>query len=134
MKTAVSGSRARRGLPRPFGLPPSTTSPGGLTARSVGGARLIPANRALGTAQIVFRRFLLRGIDYLPPGELSFADVGRELRDLVEQRLALGAQDGVAVQGSEAVGFAPGRCGVGSGKVRGLILHCSPSADALPHA
>lgn len=35
------------------------------------------ANRALGTAQIVFRRFLLRGIDYLPPGELSFADVGR---------------------------------------------------------
>lgn len=35
------------------------------------------ANKALGTAQIVFRRFLLRGIDYLPPGELSFADVGR---------------------------------------------------------
>ncbi len=35
------------------------------------------ANRALGTAQIIFRRLLLRGIDYLPPGELSFADVGR---------------------------------------------------------
>lgn len=35
------------------------------------------ANRALGTAQIIFRRLLLRGIDYLPPGELTFADVGR---------------------------------------------------------
>lgn len=35
------------------------------------------ANKALGTALIIFRRFLLRGIDYLPPGELSFADVGR---------------------------------------------------------
>lgn len=35
------------------------------------------ANKALGTTQIVFRRFLLRGLDYLPPGELSFADVGR---------------------------------------------------------
>jgi hypothetical protein len=35
------------------------------------------ANKALGTAQVIFRRFLLRGIDYLPPGELSFADVGR---------------------------------------------------------
>lgn len=35
------------------------------------------ANKALGTAQVLFRRFLLRGIDYLPPGELTFADVGR---------------------------------------------------------
>jgi hypothetical protein len=35
------------------------------------------ANKALGTAQMIFRRLLLRGIDYLPPGELSFADVGR---------------------------------------------------------
>lgn len=35
------------------------------------------ANKALGTAHIIFRRLLLRGIDYLPPGELSFADVGR---------------------------------------------------------
>lgn len=35
------------------------------------------ANKALGTALGIFRRFLLRGIDYLPPGELSFADVGR---------------------------------------------------------
>jgi hypothetical protein len=35
------------------------------------------ANKALATAHIVFRRLLLRGIDYLPPGELSFADVGR---------------------------------------------------------
>lgn len=35
------------------------------------------ANRALGTAAIVFRRLLLRAIDYLPPGELTFADVGR---------------------------------------------------------
>lgn len=35
------------------------------------------ANRALGTAHVIFRRLLLRGIDYLPPGELSFADVGR---------------------------------------------------------
>jgi hypothetical protein len=37
------------------------------------------ANKALGTAQIIFRRLLLRGIDYLPPGELSFADVGRAI-------------------------------------------------------
>jgi hypothetical protein len=35
------------------------------------------ANKALGTAYAIFRRLLLRGIDYLPPGELSFADVGR---------------------------------------------------------
>jgi hypothetical protein len=35
------------------------------------------ANKALGSANIIFRRLLLRGIDYLPPGELSFADVGR---------------------------------------------------------
>ncbi|WP_255368636.1 hypothetical protein [Agromyces sp. CF514] len=35
------------------------------------------ANRALGTAHVVFRRFVLRGIDYLPPGDLGFADVGR---------------------------------------------------------
>jgi hypothetical protein len=35
------------------------------------------ANKALGTAYMAFRRLLLRGIDYLPPGELSFADVGR---------------------------------------------------------
>ena len=35
------------------------------------------ANKALGTAYMDFRRLLLRGIDYLPPGELSFADVGR---------------------------------------------------------
>jgi hypothetical protein len=44
------------------------------------GVALTPAaaaNAALGTAQIIFRRLLLRGIDYLPPGELSFVDVGR---------------------------------------------------------
>ena len=35
------------------------------------------ANRALGTAHLIFRRFVLRGIDYLPPGDLGFADVGR---------------------------------------------------------
>lgn len=35
------------------------------------------ANKALGTTMSIFRGFLLRGIDYLPPGELSFADVGR---------------------------------------------------------
>ncbi|MGH3366003.1 MAG: hypothetical protein ACRDOY_02240 [Nocardioidaceae bacterium] len=35
------------------------------------------ANKALGTAHVIFRRLLLRAIDYLPPGELSFADVGR---------------------------------------------------------
>lgn len=37
------------------------------------------ANKALGTAHIIFRRLLLRGIDYLPPGELTFADVGRAI-------------------------------------------------------
>ncbi len=35
------------------------------------------ANMALGSAHMFFRSLLLRGIDYLPPGELSFADVGR---------------------------------------------------------
>ena len=43
----------------------------------VAAAPAAAANRALGTAQVIFRRLLLRGIDYLPPGELSFADVGR---------------------------------------------------------
>jgi hypothetical protein len=35
------------------------------------------ANRSLAHASIIFRRLLLRGIDYLPPGELTFADFGR---------------------------------------------------------
>ncbi len=35
------------------------------------------ANMALGSAHMFFRSLVLRGIDYLPPGELSFADVGR---------------------------------------------------------
>lgn len=35
------------------------------------------ANEALGSAHMYFRRLVLRAIDYLPPGELSFADVGR---------------------------------------------------------
>jgi hypothetical protein len=35
------------------------------------------ANRALASSAIIFRRLLLRGIDYLPPGDLTFADVGR---------------------------------------------------------
>ena len=35
------------------------------------------ANKALGTAHLILRRLLLRGIDYLPPGGLTFADVGR---------------------------------------------------------
>jgi hypothetical protein len=42
-----------------------------------GGTPAAAANKALGTAHVIFRRLLLRGIDYLPPGELSFADVGR---------------------------------------------------------
>jgi hypothetical protein len=35
------------------------------------------ANRSLASAATIFRRLLLRGIDYLPPGELTFADVAR---------------------------------------------------------
>ena len=35
------------------------------------------ANRSLGIAADIFRRLLLRGIDYMPPGELTFGDVGR---------------------------------------------------------
>jgi hypothetical protein len=35
------------------------------------------AGKSLGSAAIIFRKLLLRGIDYLPPGELTFADVGR---------------------------------------------------------
>jgi hypothetical protein len=49
------------------------------------------ANKALGTALTIFRRFLLRGIDYLPPGELSFADVGRAT--LAADRAALPDSD-----------------------------------------
>jgi hypothetical protein len=45
----------------------------GKTARNADQA----ANASLGSAAIIFRRLLLRGIDYLPPGELTFADVGR---------------------------------------------------------
>jgi len=41
------------------------------------GRPVAAANEALGTAHVIFRRLVLRGIDYLPPGELSFADVGR---------------------------------------------------------
>lgn len=37
------------------------------------------AKEALGHAYPRFRSFVLRGIDYLPPGELSFADVGRAM-------------------------------------------------------
>ncbi|MFZ1411567.1 MAG: hypothetical protein WAS07_08920 [Micropruina sp.] len=37
------------------------------------------ANEALGITQTQFRCLLLRGIDYLPPGELTFADVGRAM-------------------------------------------------------
>jgi hypothetical protein len=58
------------------------------------GARQTPAqaaNRALGTAHLIFRRLLLRGIDYLPPGELSFADVGRAT--LAADRAALSEND-----------------------------------------
>jgi hypothetical protein len=58
------------------------------------GARQTPAqaaNRALGTAHLIFRRLVLRGIDYLPPGELSFADVGRAT--LAADRAALSEND-----------------------------------------
>ncbi|MDQ4137972.1 MAG: hypothetical protein M3116_03905, partial [Actinomycetota bacterium] len=59
-----------------------------------GGALQNPAqaaNRALGTAHVIFRRLLLRGIDYLPPGELSFADVGRAT--LAADRAAMSDDD-----------------------------------------
>ena len=35
------------------------------------------SNRALGSTQRVFSRLLLRAIDYLPPGDITFADIGR---------------------------------------------------------
>ena len=35
------------------------------------------AGKSLGSAAVIFRKLLLRGIDYLPPGELTFADIGR---------------------------------------------------------
>ncbi len=42
------------------------------------GTPIEPARgKALGSAAIVFQRLLLRAIDYLPPGELTFADFGR---------------------------------------------------------
>lgn len=37
------------------------------------------ARQALGSAEAVLRRVLLRGLDYLPPGEVVFADVGRAI-------------------------------------------------------
>ena len=57
------------------------------------------ANRALGTAHLIFRRLLLRGIDYLPPGELSFADVGRAT--LAADRAAWADAD-ASTRGAEA--------------------------------
>jgi hypothetical protein len=49
------------------------------------------ANRALGGTYYIFRRVVLRAIDYLPPGELTFADVGRAT--LAADRAALPDSD-----------------------------------------
>lgn len=57
------------------------------------------ANKALGIALTIFRRFLLRGIDYLPPGELSFADVGRAT--LAADRAALPDADALRADFAE---------------------------------
>jgi hypothetical protein len=62
------------------------------------------ANRALGTAQVIFRRLLLRGIDYLPPGELSFADVGRAT--LAADRAARPDADATAALLEQRANFA----------------------------
>ena len=58
---------ALREPPGPDG--PAEPPPGQSSTRGAGWA--------LGSAAVIFRRLLLRGIDYLPPGELTFADVGR---------------------------------------------------------
>jgi hypothetical protein len=49
----------------------------GTTERSGTLSPAAAANKALGTAHLILRRLLLRAIDYLPPGDLTFADVGR---------------------------------------------------------
>ena len=52
------------------------------------------ANRSLGSAAIIFRRLLLRGIDYLPPGDLTFADVARATLAADDAADPDGADDG----------------------------------------
>ncbi|HEY7971072.1 MAG TPA: hypothetical protein VID95_13840 [Candidatus Limnocylindrales bacterium] len=44
-----------------------------------GGDRLKASGLALAVAAKLFQRMVLRGIDYLPPGEVTFADFGRAI-------------------------------------------------------
>lgn len=46
---------------------------------AAGKARLPAAGEALAAASLIFRRMVFRGLDYLPPGEISFADYGRAI-------------------------------------------------------